>query len=95
MRVYHSISELVGHTPLVQLQRFAAARGLKANLLAKVEYFNPAGSVKDRIACAMLDDAEQRGLLKPGAVIVEPTSGNTGIGLAAMAAARGFHSSRP
>ena len=90
MRVYHSISELVGHTPLVQLQRFAAARGLKANLLAKVEYFNPAGSVKDRIACAMLDDAEQRGLLKPGAVIVEPTSGNTGIGLAAMAAARGY-----
>ena len=78
MKVYHSISELVGHTPLVQLQRFAAARGLKANLLAKVEYFNPAGSVKDRIACAMLDD------------IVEPTSGNTGIGLAAMAAARGY-----
>lgn len=90
MKVYHSISELVGHTPLVQLQRFAAARGLKANLLAKVEYFNPASSVKDRIACAMLDDAEQRGLLKPGAVIVEPTSGNTGIGLAAMAAARGY-----
>ena len=90
MKVYHSISELVGHTPLVQLQRFAAVRGLKANLLAKVEYFNPAGSVKDRIACAMLDDAEQRGLLKPGAVIVEPTSGNTGIGLAAMAAARGY-----
>lgn len=90
MRVYHSISELVGHTPLVQLQRFAAARGLKANLLAKVEYFNPAGSVKDRIACAMLDDAEQRGLLKPGAVIVEPTSGNTGIGLAAMAKVHGY-----
>ena len=90
MKLYHSISELVGHTPLVQLQRFAAARGLKTNLLAKVEYFNPAGSVKDRIACAMLDDAEQRGLLKPGAVIVEPTSGNTGIGLAAMAAARGY-----
>lgn len=90
MKVYSSISELVGHTPLVQLQRFTAARGLKANLLAKVEYFNPAGSVKDRIACAMLDDAEQRGLLKPGAVIVEPTSGNTGIGLAAMAAARGY-----
>lgn len=90
MKVYSSISELVGHTPLVQLQRFAAARGLKANLLAKVEYFNPAGSVKDRIACAMLDDAEQRGLLKPGAVIVEPTSGNTGIGLAALAAALGY-----
>ena len=90
MKVYSSISELVGHTPLVQLQRFTAARGLKANLLAKVEYFNHAGSVKDRIACAMLDDAEQRGLLKPGAVIVEPTSGNTGIGLAAMAAARGY-----
>lgn len=90
MKVYHSISELVGHTPLVQLQRFAAARGLKANLLAKVEYFNPAGSVKDRIACAMLDDAEQRGLLKPGAVIVEPTSGNTGIGLAAIGIARGY-----
>lgn len=90
MKVYHSISELVGHTPLVQLQRFAAARGLKANLLAKVEYFNPAGSVKDRIACSMLDDAEQRGLLKPGAVIVEPTSGNTGIGLAAMAKVHGY-----
>ena len=90
MKVYSSISELVGHTPLVQLQRFTAARGLKANLLAKVEYFNPAGSVKDRIACAMLDDAEQRGLLKPGAVIVEPTSGNTGIGLASVAAARGY-----
>lgn len=90
MKVYHSISELVGHTPLVQLQRFAAVRGLKANLLAKVEYFNPAGSVKDRIACAMLDDAEQRGLLKPGAVIVEPTSGNTGIGLAAMAKVHGY-----
>lgn len=90
MKVYSSISELVGHTPLVQLQRFAAARGLKANLLAKVEYFNPAGSVKDRIACAMLDDAEQRGLLKPGAVIVEPTSGNTGIGLAAMAKVHGY-----
>lgn len=90
MKVYSSISELVGHTPLVQLQRFAAARGLKANLLAKVEYFNPAGSVKDRIACAMLDDAEQRGLLKPGAVIVEPTSGNTGIGLAAIGIARGY-----
>lgn len=90
MKVYSSISELVGHTPLVQLQRFTAARGLKANLLAKVEYFNPAGSVKDRIACAMLDDAEQRGLLKPGAVIVEPTSGNTGIGLAAMAKVHGY-----
>lgn len=90
MKVYSSISELVGHTPLVQLQRFAAVRGLKANLLAKVEYFNPAGSVKDRIACAMLDDAEQRGLLKPGAVIVEPTSGNTGIGLAAIGIARGY-----
>lgn len=90
MKVYSSISELVGHTPLVQLQRFTAARGLKANLLAKVEYFNPAGSVKDRIACAMLDDAEQRGLLKPGAVIVEPTSGNTGIGLAAIGIARGY-----
>lgn len=90
MKVYSSISELVGHTPLVQLQRFAAVRGLKAKLLAKVEYFNPAGSVKDRIACAMLDDAEQRGLLKPGAVIVEPTSGNTGIGLAAMAKVHGY-----
>lgn len=90
MKVYSSISELVGHTPLVQLQRFAAVRGLKAKLLAKVEYFNPAGSVKDRIACAMLDDAEQRGLLKPGAVIVEPTSGNTGIGLAAIGIARGY-----
>mgnify|MGYP000780948218 CR=1 FL=1 len=90
MKVYSSISELVGHTPLVQLQRFAAARGLKANLLAKVEYFNPAGSVKDRIAKAMIDDAETKGLLKPGSVIIEPTSGNTGIGLASVAAARGY-----
>ena len=90
MKVYSSISELVGHTPLVQLQRFAAVRGLKAKLLAKVEYFNPAGSVKDRIAKAMIDDAEAKGLLKPGSVIIEPTSGNTGIGLASVAAARGY-----
>ena len=90
MKVYHSISELVGHTPLVQLQRFAAARGLKANLLAKVEYFNPAGSVKDRIAKAILEDAEQSGALKPGATLIEPTSGNTGIGLASVAAAKGY-----
>ncbi|MEG0768237.1 MAG: cysteine synthase A, partial [Clostridia bacterium] len=86
--IYQGIDELIGHTPLMALLRYGA--GLEATLLAKLEYFNPAGSVKDRVARAMLDDAEARGMLHPGAVIVEPTSGNTGIGLAAVAASRGY-----
>lgn len=90
MAMYQSVKELVGNTPLVQLNRYAAKRGLGANILAKVEYFNPAGSVKDRPAFAMLDAAEKDGKLNSETVIIEPTSGNTGIGLAAAAAARGL-----
>lgn len=88
--IYQSVSELIGGTPLVQLNRFSANRGLGANLLAKLEYFNPAGSVKDRVAFAMLDTAEAEGKVKKNTVIIEPTSGNTGIGLAAAAASRGM-----
>ena len=88
--IYKRADQLIGHTPLLELSHIEAAEGLKARLLAKLEYFNPAGSVKDRIAKAMIDDAEAKGLLKPGATIIEPTSGNTGIGLAAVAAARGY-----
>jgi len=88
--IYKSADQLIGHTPLLELTHIEAAEGLKARVLAKLEYFNPAGSVKDRIAKAMIDDAEAKGLLKPGATIIEPTSGNTGIGLAAVAAARGY-----
>ena len=90
MNIYTSADQLIGRTPLLELRHTEAAEGLNATLLAKLEYLNPAGSVKDRVAKAMLDDAEQRGLLKPGSVIIEPTSGNTGIGLAAVAAARGY-----
>ena len=90
MTVYQSITDLIGGTPLLKLNNFSKANGLGAELLAKLEYFNPAGSVKDRIARAMLDDAEARGLVGPGSVIIEPTSGNTGIGLAAVSAARGY-----
>ena len=89
-RIYSSIDQLIGGTPLVELTHIEKEFGLKARLIAKVEYFNPAGSVKDRIAKAMIDDAEQKGLLKEGSVIIEPTSGNTGIGLASVAAARGY-----
>ena len=89
-KVYTSITQLIGGTPLVELKNYEAEKKLEATILAKLEYFNPAGSVKDRIAKAMLDDAEARGLLKPGATIIEPTSGNTGIGLASVAAARGY-----
>ena len=89
-KVYTSITQLVGGTPLVELTNYEAENKLEAKILAKLEYFNPAGSVKDRIAKAMLDDAEAKGLLKPGATIIEPTSGNTGIGLASVAAARGY-----
>ena len=88
--IYTSADQLVGHTPLLELTHIEKAHGLKAKILAKLEYFNPAGSVKDRIAKAMVDDAEAKGLLKPGSVIIEPTSGNTGIGLASVAAARGY-----
>ena len=89
MKTYE-ISDLIGSTPLVKLKNYSAKRELQATILAKVEFFNPAGSVKDRIAKAMLDDAEEKGLLNPDSVIIEPTSGNTGIGLASVAAARGY-----
>ena len=88
--IFTSADQLIGHTPLMELTNIEKKHGLKAKLLAKLEYFNPAGSVKDRIAKAMIDDAETKGLLKPGSVIIEPTSGNTGIGLASVAAARGY-----
>ena len=89
-KIYTSADQLVGHTPLLELTHVEASNNLEAKILAKLEYFNPAGSVKDRIAKAMLDDAEKSGKLKKGAVIIEPTSGNTGIGLASVAAARGY-----
>lgn len=90
MKIYQNIGALIGGTPLLALAGYQAQNALPARILGKLEAFNPAGSVKDRIAKAMLDDAEAKGILKPGAVIVEPTSGNTGIGLAALAAARGY-----
>lgn len=89
-KIYRSADELIGGTPLMELTHIEKELELKAKILAKLEYFNPAGSVKDRIAKAMIDDAEERGLLKEGSVIIEPTSGNTGIGLASVAAARGY-----
>ena len=90
MRIYQKITDLIGGTPLLELTNYEKANELNAKIYAKLEYFNPAGSVKDRIAKAMLDDAEAKGLLTPGAVIIEPTSGNTGIGLASVAASRGY-----
>ena len=90
MKTYDKITDLIGNTPLLKLSNYIKAHSLKADIYAKLEYFNPAGSVKDRIARAMIDDAEKKGLLKPGSVIIEPTSGNTGIGLAAVAASRGY-----
>ena len=89
-KIYTSADQLIGHTPLLELVHIEKSEGLEAKVLGKLEYLNPAGSVKDRIAKAMIDDAEQKGLLKPGSVIIEPTSGNTGIGLASVAASRGY-----
>ena len=89
-RIYTSVDQLIGHTPLLELTRLEADLGLNARVLAKLEYLNPAGSVKDRVAKSMLDDAEAKGILKPDSVIIEPTSGNTGIGLCSVAAARGY-----
>ena len=89
-RIFTSADQLIGHTPLLELRRLEEKLGLQARLIAKLEAMNPAGSVKDRVARALLDDAEKRGILKPGSVIIEPTSGNTGIGLCAVAAARGY-----
>ena len=89
-RIANNLTELIGNTPLLKLNGYAAKEGLKASLLGKLEYYNPAGSVKDRIAWAMIREAEESGKLKPGAVIIEPTSGNTGIGLASVASARGY-----
>ncbi len=90
MKIYERITDLIGNTPILELKNYEKENGLAATILAKLEYFNPAGSVKDRIAKAMIDKAEEEGLLKPNSVIIEPTSGNTGIGLAAVAASRGY-----
>lgn len=90
MKIYKTVTDLIGRTPLLELVKTEAVNNLEAKVIAKLEYFNPAGSVKDRVAKAMVDDAEARGILKKGSVIIEPTSGNTGIGLAAVAAARGY-----
>ncbi len=90
MKIYNSITQLIGNTPVVRLGKFAKSRNISANILAKVEYFNPGGSVKDRIALAMIEDAENKGLLKAGGTIIEPTSGNTGVGLSLVGAVKGY-----
>lgn len=90
-RITRKITDLIGHTPLVELNEFSKLQGLSTPILAKVEFYNPGGSVKDRIALAMVEDAEQKGILKPGATIIEPTSGNTGVGLALVSAVKGYH----
>lgn len=89
-KIAKQLTELIGHTPLLELTKFSASHGLQTPIIAKVEYFNPGGSVKDRIALSMIEDAEQRGVLKPGATIIEPTSGNTGVGLALVSAVKGY-----
>lgn len=89
-RIAKQLTELIGHTPLLELTKFSASHGLQTPIIAKVEYFNPGGSVKDRIALSMIEDAEQQGILKPGATIIEPTSGNTGVGLALVSAVKGY-----
>lgn len=89
-KIAKQLTELIGHTPLLELTKFSASHGLQTPIIAKVEYFNPGGSVKDRIALAMIEDAEQRGILKPGATIIEPTSGNTGVGLALVSTVKGY-----
>ena len=90
-KIAKQLTELIGKTPLLELNKFSAQKGLQNPIIAKVEYFNPGGSVKDRIALAMIEDAEQKGILKPGATIIEPTSGNTGVGLALVSAVKGYH----
>ena len=90
-KIAKQLTELIGNTPLLELNKFSKAKGVETPVIAKVEYFNPGGSVKDRIALAMIEDAEQRGILKPGATIIEPTSGNTGVGLALVSAVKGYH----
>ena len=90
MAIYNKITELIGRTPVVRLEKYASARQLTANLFAKVEFFNPGGSVKDRIALAMIEDAERKGVLRPGGTIIEPTSGNTGVGLSLVGAVKGY-----
>lgn len=91
MAIYNKITELIGKTPLVRIDKFAANREAKANIIAKVEFFNPGGSVKDRVGLAMIEDAERKGILKPGSTIIEPTSGNTGVGLSLVGAVKGYH----
>ena len=95
MTIYKNVTELIGNTPVVELSNLEKEVGLKAQLLAKVEFFNPAGSVKDRIAKRMIEKAEEQGLLKKGATIIEPTSGNTGIGLASVCASKGYKAYLP
>lgn len=90
MAIFNTITELIGHTPLVKLNKFATKRNVKANIIAKVEFFNPGGSVKDRVGLAMIEDAESKGILKPGGTIIEPTSGNTGVGLSLVGAVKGY-----
>ena len=90
-KIYKQITDLIGKTPLVELGKYSTSKGLETPVIAKVEFFNPGGSVKDRVALAMIEDAEQKGLLKPGATIIEPTSGNTGVGLALVSAVKGYH----
>ena len=90
MAIYNTITELIGKTPTVSLKTFTANRSIKSNIVAKVEFFNPGGSVKDRIALAMIEDAEKKGILKKGGTIIEPTSGNTGVGLSLVGAVKGY-----